>query len=107
MELSRSWEDTSRSATQEFPNIFWNPKVHYRVHKNPPLFPTLSQMNPVHTTQSCFCKIYFIDSYINILCTEQYTWYIGLRSVRATDDLQNYASNKENLDSECKEPMDS
>ena len=58
MVQSPSWEANWFTASQEFPRILWNPKVHYRTHKRPPPVPILCQPNPVHIPTSHLLEIY-------------------------------------------------
>jgi hypothetical protein len=60
MELSPSREAANCAANQELPSILWHPKVHYRVHKGPPLAPILSQMDSIPTIPSYLSKIHFL-----------------------------------------------
>jgi len=57
MGQSPSREAHSHSASQEIPHLLRNPKVHYRVHKSPPLVQILNQMHPAPTFPSYFSKI--------------------------------------------------
>jgi hypothetical protein len=46
MEQSPSWEANQFSASQEIPDISWNPKVHYCIHTCPPPVPIVLFMDP-------------------------------------------------------------
>ena len=58
MMQSPSWEANCFAASQEFPRILRNPKVHSRTHKRPPPVPILGQPNPVHIPTSYLLQIH-------------------------------------------------
>ena len=58
MEHSPFWEANSFSDSQEIPRILLN-VIHYRIHKNPPPVPILSQVYPVYALLFNFLKIHF------------------------------------------------
>jgi hypothetical protein len=76
MELSPSSEVANCATTEEIHSILWNAKVHYRVHKSPPLVPILSQINQINTIPSYLSKIYFNTVYSPTSWSSQWSLYL-------------------------------
>jgi hypothetical protein len=55
----KSWKVHSRSANEEIIPLLWNPRIHYCIHRSPPLDSVLSQMNPVHILTPLSIWIHF------------------------------------------------
>jgi hypothetical protein len=66
MEPSPSWEPDNCAATQELPSVLWNPKVHYRPHKSPPLVSILSQIDPIPTIPSYLRSILILSTHLRL-----------------------------------------
>ena len=58
MEQSPFREAKRFSASQEIPQILWNPNIHYRIHKCPPPVHILRQIDSVHATTFHFLKVH-------------------------------------------------
>jgi len=57
LEMKPSWGANSCSASQDIPLLLLKLKVHYLVHKSPPLVHILSQMNPARSHLKSFQRI--------------------------------------------------
>jgi hypothetical protein len=66
MELNPCWESTNCAATQELPSILWNSKIHYRVHKSPPMISIPSQTNPIHPIPSYLRSILILSTHLHL-----------------------------------------
>jgi hypothetical protein len=67
MSLTPCLEAASCAATKELPSTLWNPNIRYRLHKNPPLVPIMSEINPIHTSPPYLSSIQFNIIYPPIL----------------------------------------
>ena len=69
---------TGLQLVKKFPAFLWNPKVHYRTHKRPPLVTVLGQPNPVHIPTSHLLEIHpNISTHLRLPMSPQ--WSLSLR----------------------------
>jgi hypothetical protein len=66
-------------VTQETPRLIWKTKVHYRVHKTPPLVCILNQINRLNTPPPPrFSKIHSNITLVRMLRSSKWSLSFGL-----------------------------
>ena len=100
MEQRPSWEANQFPASQEIPHILWNPKVHYPVHKCPPLsLPSTSLIQSIPPHPTYWRSILLLSTHLSLglpsglfpsgsspkpctlLFSPSYTWFVPKVSV--------------------------
>ena len=76
MQQSPSWEASVTSASQEIIFIWWNPKVHYRIHKGRPTLPILSKIDPIHVSPFDLLKNHFNIVFPTIPTSSEWSLYL-------------------------------
>ena len=66
---SATWRQHNSLIFQEIPRFLCNRKIHYRAYSGPPLFPVLSQINPVHVIASIFFQLLRSFQRIQVRCS--------------------------------------
>lgn len=74
-EQCSSWEASSYLGRQEIPDTFWNVKVHYCIHKSPPLANILGQTILLRVTLLFRSVLMFSSHLMKVQCIN--FWFSG------------------------------
>ena len=64
MEQGPSWKAYIPPTSHGIPCILWNRRVHYCVHKSPPVVTVVSQINPSHPVHPVYLRSILLSSHL-------------------------------------------